>query len=278
MPHQITPFDAAFLGVVEGVTEFLPVSSTGHLIIAAHWLGLNHDDEGLKAFEIVIQSGAIIAVIGIYMTSILSMLRGLAGRDSAGLGLLKQLVVAFLPAAVLGVMFDELIENHLFGVMPVIMALALGGVWMLIVEHRRLSRAGDRTQAEDTGMGLGSMTLRYAFIIGCAQCLAMWPGMSRSMMTIVMAMILGFRPRAAAEFSFLLALPTLGGATFYKMIGSGDAILESCGLWGLLIGTGTSCIVAWLTVRTFLRYLRRYGMAFFGWYRIILAGVVLVIL
>ena len=86
MPHQITPFDAAFLGVVEGVTEFLPVSSTGHLIIAAHWLGLNHDDEGLKAFEIVIQSGAILAVIGIYMTSILSMLRGLAGRDSAGLG------------------------------------------------------------------------------------------------------------------------------------------------------------------------------------------------
>jgi undecaprenyl-diphosphatase len=278
MPHQITPFIAAVLGVVEGLTEFLPVSSTGHLILASHWLGLDHGDEGLKAFEIVIQSGALLAVIGIYLSSIRSMLSGMAGRDPEGLRLLKQLVFAFLPAAVLGVLFDKMIEAYLFGIKPVILALALGGVWMLLVEHRRIRQAGGKSEAENMGLGLDSMTLGYALIIGCAQCLAMWPGTSRSMMTIMTAMILGFKPRAAAEFSFLLALPTLGGATVYKIIGSGDAILASGGVSGLLIGTLTSCIVAWLAVKTFLGYLRKYGMGLFGWYRIILAGMVLLIL
>ena len=270
---DISPLDAIILGIVEGLTEFLPVSSTGHLILASHALGLNHDDPGLKAFEIVIQSGALIAVIGLYITRVRSMLMGVLGRDPAGLKLALQLIAAFLPAVIIGLLAGDWIKANLFGVKPVVIALAVGGVAMIAVEFWRTRRAD-----ASAGLDLTAMTLRCALIIGCAQCVAMWPGTSRSMMTMLAALLLGFSPRAAAEFSFLLALPTLGAATAHDLLRDGHLIIESAGYLGLALGMLTSCIVAWLAVKGFLHYLTRHGMAIFGWYRIALACVVAAIL
>ena len=223
MHPAISVFHAAILGIVEGLTEFLPVSSTGHLILASQWLGLYQDPAakaGVDAFEIVIQAGALLAVIGIYLPSLRSMLKGALGRDPAGRDLLVQLITGFLPAAVIGLLAAGWIKAHLFGIRPVVFALAAGGVLMLAVErrHARKVRFADGGEAEKP---LAAMTWQAALVIGFAQCLAMWPGTSRSMVTIVAARMLGFKPKAAAEFSFLLALPTLGAATAYDLLKHG---------------------------------------------------------
>ncbi len=273
----ISPLDAVILGIVEGLTEFLPVSSTGHLILTAHWLGLDPEDIGLKAFMIVIQAGALLAVIGIYLRSVKSMLLGLAGRDPEGLRLLTQLIVAFLPAAIIGLTIGGRIKDLLFSPGPVISALALGGIVMIVVERLRRRRAAPLGQPPG-GRSLAEMTLGLALMIGCAQVVAMWPGTSRSMVTIVAALILGFSPRAAAEFSFLLALPTLGAATAYDMLKDGGAIIEASGWSGLAIGFVVSCIVAFVAVKTFLAYLTRHGMEVFGWYRLALAAAVALVM
>ncbi len=272
----LTPFDAIVLGIVEGLTEFLPISSTGHLILAGRALGLDLEDKGIKAFEIVIQSGALLAVIGMYFARVRSMLIGILGRDRGGLALALQLIVAFLPAAIVGLAFGEWIKDHLFGVWPVVIALAVGGVAMIVVERWRLHRA--KMVDLSAGRPLADMTLRFALIIGLAQCLAMWPGTSRSMVTILAALLLGFSPRTAAEFSFLLALPTLGAATAHDLLKDGGLILQSAGWIGLLLGFVTSFIVAWLAVKGFLHYLTRHGMTIFGWYRIFLACCVAIFL
>jgi undecaprenyl-diphosphatase len=269
----ITPLYAVILGVVEGLTEFLPVSSTGHLILAAHGMGLNLDDPGVQAFQIVIQAGALLAVIGIYMKSIRAMVAGAFGRDRDGLRLAVQLIVAFLPAAVIGLLAGDFIHAHLFGARPVVAALAAGGVAMLLIERWRVRRLHGHE-----GRALTEMTWKLALIVGCAQCVAMWPGTSRSMMTIVAALLLGFSPRAAAEFSFLLALPTLGAATAYDMLSKGGAVLHASGVVGLALGLIVSCIVAWLAVKGLLAYLTKHGLAVFGWYRLALAAVVLLLL
>lgn len=270
---MISPLYSAILGFVEGLTEFLPISSTGHLILTSHLLGLP-DDEATKAFEVVIQSGALLAVIGIYMKYIRSMVLGLMGKDPAGRTLAVQLFVAFLPAAVVGLLANKWIKAHLFGVAPVVVALVIGGVLMIALEYYRDRKAGGAEKAAGMGCSLTSMTLRAAFLIGVAQCLAMWPGTSRSMVTIVAALLLGFRLQSAAEFSFLLALPTLGAATAHDLMKDGPAILHSTGWLGLAIGFSVSFIVAWVAVKAFLAYLTRHGMGVFGWYRIALAVVV----
>lgn len=269
--YPITPLYAIILGIVEGLTEFLPVSSTGHLILTAHWLGLSHDDAGVKAFEIVIQAGALLAVIELYRRHIQAMLKGLVGRDPDGRRLLIQLFVAFLPAVVVGLLAGDWIKARLFGPWPVISALFVGGAVMVAIERWRGARhGGDLTR----GRPLADMTWRLALIIGCVQCLAMWPGTSRSMVTIVGALVLGFNPRASAEFSFLLALPTLGAATAYDLIKEGAALLDASGWLGLALGFSVSFAVAWLAIKGFLTYLTRHGMAIFGWYRIVLAIIV----
>lgn len=269
--------DAALLGLVEGLTEFLPVSSTGHLILVSSWLGLYQNPEtkaGVNAFEIVIQSGALLAVMGIYFTRLRSMLRGVMGQDPAGRTLFLLLLTGFLPAAVIGLLAGGWIKATLFGAWPVIFALAVGGVVMIVVErrrgrHRRL--VGNPVDLEEKP--LQAMTMKAALTIGFAQCLAMWPGTSRSMVTIVAARLLGFQPKAAAEFSFLLALPTLGAATAHDLVKEGPLLLEASGWPGLAVGMIASCLVAWIAVKGFLAYLNRHGMEVFGWYRIALATI-----
>ena len=265
-------WQAAVLGLVEGVTEFLPVSSTGHLILADWLLGLDDpaQRDALATFEIAIQGGAILAVLGLYRARVGQMLRGVAGADPAGRRLLLQIALAFLPAALLGPLLDDPIEEHLFHAAPVLGALFVGGVWMIWLDRRRDPHAGG---------GLESLTLAAALGIGLFQCVAMWPGTSRSMMTIAGGVLLGLRASAAAEFSFLLGVPTLGAACAFKLAknllaasrGEGQTLFEALGVAPVAIGFAVAAVSAALAVRWLVGFLERRGLAPFGWYRIALS-------
>lgn len=266
----MTWFDALILGIVEGLTEYLPVSSTGHLILTQWLLGLNTDPEteaAVNSFNIIVQAGAIAAVLGLYRKRVVQMIRGLMGKDEEGKKLAFMLIAAFLPAAVLGVLFDDLIEEYLFAPWPVITALFVGGLLMLGVARWR------KGQEVDAGTEIESVNVRMAVIIGFAQCVAMWPGTSRSMMTIVAAMLVGLRPRAAAEFSFLLGLVTLGAATVYKSAKGGAQMVEQLGVFPIVVGLVAATVSAALAVKWFVSFLTKHGLAPFGWYRIGLSAV-----
>ena len=269
-------WQALILGVVEGLTEYLPVSSTGHLIITAWLLGFAIDNETWDAtftFNIVIQAGAIAAVLGLYWPRVKQMVLGLVGRDADGLRLAINLVVAFLPAAVLGPLLNDAISEKLNHPWPVVGALFVGAWLMLAVAYsRRLAHSKHK------GRDLDHITWKIALLIGFGQCLAMWPGTSRAMMTIVVALMLGIRPRAAAEFSFLLGLITLSGATGYKAIKDGGAMLEQFGMVAILIGFAAATISAALAVKWFVAFLTRHGMAPFGWYRLGIATLLATLL
>jgi undecaprenyl-diphosphatase len=280
-PPRITAFQAAILGVIEGLTEYLPVSSTGHLILANHAMGLSRFTDparplasgiekvpAVDAFDIVIQLGAILAVLGLYRKRVGQMARGLAGKDHNGLWLLVVLAVAFLPAAVVGLLARHWITEHLFNPTSVIAALAAGGVLMIAIERvfRRRRREAARVTSVDQAQWW------QALVIGLAQCLAMWPGTSRSMVTILAALVVGFDLVAAAEFSFLLALPTLGAATLYEGYKSWPVLAQSVGVDGMIIGLAVSGVVAALAVKGFVRWLTGHGLMPFGVYRILLAA------
>lgn len=268
---------AAILGLVEGVTEYLPVSSTGHLILVSALLGLDSPPElerAVDAFNIIIQGGAILAVLGLYWPRVEHMLRGLTGRDPAGLRLLGLMAVAFLPAGLLGPLLDDAIEDYLFSPVPVVAALALGGVAMILVDPWQRRRFGHR---EHGYVALDALGWRAALAIGLFQCLAMWPGTSRSMVTIVAGMVVGMRPRDSAEFSFLLALPTLGGACIFKLgedlLGEEPSALATLGTGSMAVGMLVATLSAALAVRWLVTYLNRHGLAVFGWYRLALSVV-----
>jgi undecaprenyl-diphosphatase len=267
--ERISEVQAAVLGTVEGLTEYLPVSSTGHLILASHAMGLGREAQAgaVGAFEIVIQLGAVLAVVGLYRRRVGQMLAGLLGRDAAGLRLAGLLAVAFVPAAVVGLLLHRPIKEHLFGPAAVAAALAVGGVLMIAMERWFAARRAP-------GIGIDAMSLLQAGLIGVAQCLSLWPGTSRSMVTILAGVALGLYRVAAAEFSFLLALPTLGAATVYEGLTSRTELLASAGPGGLLIGLVTSAVVAAVAVRAFVRWLTRHGLTPFGVYRIVIAAVV----
>jgi undecaprenyl-diphosphatase len=258
---------AALLGLVEGLTEFLPVSSTGHLILVSQWLG--SVDEGAKSFDIVIQLGAILAVVVHYRRLFAEKLAGLIKRDPAALRLWGALLVAFLPAALAGLVLGKTIKRLLFGPMPVAAALLLGGIVMIVVERVRRAK-----QVEGLA-GTEHVTLRRAFLIGCGQCFALWPGMSRSMSTIVAGQLTGLSTATAAEFSFLLSVPTLGAATLYEIYKGRNELSQGVGGAQLLVGLLVSFLVAWLVIAAFVRYLSRRGLEPFGYYRIALAVAVL---
>jgi undecaprenyl-diphosphatase len=263
---------AVLLGVVEGLTEFLPVSSTGHLVLAGHWLGLSDDDPATSSFEIVVQLGAILAVVAHYRALLGDRLRGLFAGERASRDLLVALGVAFAPTAVAGLLLRKTIKAHLFGPLPVAAALVAGGVAMIVVERVRARRG---VAGED---GLDKVTPGRALAIGLAQCLSMWPGTSRSMCTIVGGQLAGLSTGTAAEFSFLLALPTLGAATMYEGYKARHALVADVGLASLAVGMVVSFVVAWAVIASFLRYLKARGLEPFGWYRVVLGALVLWVL
>ncbi len=277
---------AVILGLVEGITEYLPISSTGHLIITASLLGLDGPERkaGVDAFNIVIQGGAILAVLGLYRARVLQMLRGVIGRDAPGLRLAINLFIAFLPAAILGLLLDDAIEAYLFIPPAVLAALLVGGVYMLVVD-----RAVKRRREEETRPGgqaprrggeetdsLSEMRPSQALVIGLLQCVAMWPGTSRSMMTITGGMLVGLRPAQAAEFSFLLGLPTLGAACLYKAAKNTDD-LSALGGPAMIAGLVTATVSAALAVRWLVGFLNRHGLALFAWYRFGLCAMMLLL-
>jgi undecaprenyl-diphosphatase len=256
---------AAILGAVEGLTEFLPVSSTGHLILAAHAMGLIGGE--MNAFEVVIQGGALLAIVWLYRGRVGELFAGAVTPHPRGRTLLLKLLVAFLPAAIVGLATHHWIKAHLFGPRAVAVALVAGGILILLVGRRTWARgAAARFPTID------DFTFRAALLIGLAQCLSLWPGTSRALTTILAALLLGASPVAAAEFSFLLALPTLGTATLFDLL-QHYSDLTGPALGGpapLLVGVAVSAIVAALAIRGFLRYLTGHGLAPFGWYRIAL--------
>jgi undecaprenyl-diphosphatase len=261
---------AALLGIVEGLTEFLPVSSTGHLIVADALLGRGDD----KAFEVVIQSGAILAVVVHYRALLAERLRGLFSSDPRARQLVVSLVVAFLPAAILGLLFSKKIKAVLFGVMPVAWAWIVGGVVMIAIE--RFLAARDAPAKVET---LDAIDTRHALGIGLFQCFALIPGTSRSMSTILGGRLLGLSTNAAAEFSFLLAIPVLGAATVHDMVKERHALLGSQELVvALLVGFAVSFVVALVVIRGFLAMLKRFGLEAFGVYRIIAGAAVIALL
>lgn len=258
---------AVLLGIVEGLTEYLPVSSTGHLILVSKVLG--ETSEGAKAFDIVIQLGAILAVVVHYRRLLSARLLGLLRRDVAAVRLATALAVAFVPAAVLGLLFHKLIKEHLFGPLPVAFALFAGGVLMIVVERMRAKRAVEGL------IGLEHVTPGRALAIGLGQCFSLWPGSSRSMCTIVAGQATGLSTATAAEFSFLLALPTLGAATVYEGLKARHELESSIGGAQLWVGMIVSFLVAWGVIAVFIRYLQRRGLEPFGYYRILLSALVL---
>lgn len=254
--------DAVILGIVEGITEFLPVSSTGHLIVAQRMLGIPAS-EAANAYTIVIQIGAILAVLRLYGSRAAQMIEGLRGNDEFGRRLLSCLVVAFLPAAIVGLTVNDLIDEYLFGPIPVVIAWILGGfiiLWWAKTQGRRLG-----------GSSLEALHWRAALGIGLIQCLAMWPGTSRSFMTILGGVAVGLSLPAAVEFSFLLGVITLGAASGYSLLKSYDS-LEELGFGVLLVGTVASFFAAYVAVKWMVDWINRRGLAVFGYWRI-LAGL-----
>jgi undecaprenyl-diphosphatase len=282
----LTPLEAIILGIVEGITEYLPVSSTGHLILASSLLGLDQrvDKDSLDAFEIVIQGGAILAVLALYRARVWQMLQGLMGRDPQGLRLATNVVIAFLPAAALGAPLAGTIKRHLFFPVPVLSALAVGGVAMIVIGRWHDGRVHARRGASETpprDVDLDALTVGQAAVIGLLQCLAMWPGTSRSMVTIVGGMLVGMKPRPAAEFSFILGLPTLGAACVYsawRNLRGGVNMLDALGTAPLLLGLVVATISAAIAVRWLVSFLTRHGLALFGWYRVALSVVMAVLI
>ncbi len=259
--------EALILGIVEGLTEYLPVSSTGHLILAGHWLGLT-GDPAVKSFDIVIQGGAILAVLGLYRGHVARMLRGLCGRDAHGLRLVINIAIAFVPAAVVGLVLEGSIKERLFAPGPVAGALVAGGVGMIAADLVL------RRKREQTGNAIERLTPAGALVIGLFQCLALWPGTSRSLVTILGALVVGLNPLAAAEFSFLLALPTLGAATLYDGLKSGGEIVAVIGPGPALLGIAAAAVSAAIAVKAFVAWLVRHGLVPFGVYRIVVGILV----
>lgn len=263
---DIEIFKAAILGVIEGLTEFLPVSSTGHLLLAEHFLGLSLGDETLdKTFAVLIQFGTILALVIVYFKKLWTMLLA-SPQDARARNFLIGIIIAFLPAALLGALLHGFIKNVLFNPLIVCIALVIGGIILLVVEELPIERRHkDATE----------FPLAMAIKIGLIQCLAMIPGVSRSGATIVGAMLLGAEKKAAAEFSFFLSIPTMAGAFTYDLLKNHQNI-STDGAFIIAVGFISAFISGLIVVTTFLKYVSRRGFGLFAWWRIIIgtAGLV----
>ncbi len=255
------------MGIVEGLTEFLPISSTGHLILAGSLL--NFTGEKVKVFEIVIQAGAMLAVCWEYRHRIIDVIRNFSS-DAAARRFVANLLVAFLPAVVLGLLFGKMIKAHLFAPVPVALAFIVGAFIILIVERRnRLNEDSLRIHSVD------EMTMLDAFKVGCAQCFALIPGTSRSGASIIGGMAFGLSRQAATEFSFFLAIPTLFGATIYSLYKE-RALLSVADLPMFGVGALAAFISAFFCVRWLLRYISTHDFTIFVWYRIVFGVLILI--
>lgn len=284
----MTILESLILGLVEGLTEYLPVSSTGHLIIAQYLLGLPESD-AMHAFEICIQGGAILAVLGLYFRRVREMVHGLAGgvlallgrywgrarrmsqsvgQNPAGLRMMWNMLLGFIPAAVIGVICSDYIKGYLFNATTVMVMWVVGGVVILLYVRQRRNHAG-------MGKELSQLTWRGALVVGLMQCIAMIPGTSRSLMTMLGGLTVGLSVAAAVEFSFLLGLITLGAATVHDAYKYGGDMVASIG-WGPIIA---GSVMAWfssvIAVRWMVGYLNRHSLSLFGWYRIAAGAVML---
>ncbi len=304
--RRLSYTDAVILGLVEGITEYLPVSSTGHLIIANRLLALDSDSpvidskgqpvlikddqtmrvytigEAAYAYAIVIQAGAIAAVCFLYWRTLMAMMLGILGKDKDGRKLAMHLIAAFIPAAILGLLLDNWIESALGdNVIAVAGALVVGAGVMLWAERwRRKKDPEDQTVNADTNTdpGLETLTLGKSVVIGCFQCFALFPGTSRSMATIVGGYIVGLSPARAAEFSFLLGLLTLSAASGYKLMSDGSNMMAALQPGPVLTGGLIAFISAALAIKWLVGYLCKHGLGLFAWYRIALAVAIFVLL
>ena len=283
----MAPWQAFLLGVIEGITEYLPISSTGHLLVAQHLMGIGVktalDKAAADTFAICIQGGAILAVVGLYYKRVLQMIRGVLGQDAEGLRLAISIVIGFLPAAVIGMAANDWIEEKLFGMWPVVFAWVFGGV-MILAATWWTKRNGKRGE----GMELLELTWKMALVIGFMQCVAMWPGTSRSLMTIVGGLLVGLSVRAAVEYSFLLGVLTLTAATAKKAVwkvhdldaaydvwfGGAKLMWDHYGALPLIVGVVAATVSAAFAVKWLVSYLQSHGLAVFGWYRIIIGTII----
>ena len=269
-------FETIIIAIVEGLTEFLPVSSTGHMIIAQNLLGVE-STEFVKAFTFIIQFGAILSVVVLYWKRFFQLNHTPAPEGANGLqrflhkfDFYWKLLVAFIPAAVLGLLFSDAIDAMLESVTVVAVMLIIGGIFMLFCD-KIFNKGSENTP----------FTEKRAFMVGLYQCISMIPGVSRSMATIVGGMSQGLTRKAAAEFSFFLAVPTMFGATIYKMYkifkeGGTELIMDN--MTTLVVGNVVAFIVAMLAIKFFISYVQKYGFKAFGWYRIIVGGIILTML
>ena len=267
--------EAIIIAIVEGLTEFLPVSSTGHMIITESLLGVDVDDRFVNAFTVIIQFGAILSVVCLYWRKFFypetMRTKGYTWWQAIWRFYLK-LIVGVIPAVILGLAFNDLIEENLGNVALVAVMLILGGVFMLFCD-RIFNKGSESTE----------LTYKRAFIVGVMQCISMIPGVSRSMATIVGGMSQRLTRKAAAEFSFFLAVPTMLGATcleLYKLIthGDGNILTEGNNLAVLIVGSIVAYIVAIAAIKFFISYVTKYGFKMFGWYRILVGAVILVMI
>ena len=262
IPHAI------LLGIVEGITEFLPVSSTGHLLIVGELIGFGTGKASTAAdtYSIAIQFGAILAVLFLYRNRVWSILRGLVGADENGRAFLIRLVVAFLPAAIIGVLAGDAMKSALFGPVPVTIAWIVGGVLLL------------RWKPKEGTLALHEMPIRAAFIIGCAQSLALWPGVSRSLVTLIAALAVGLSMSAAIEFSFLLGLITLSSATALDLTKHGSELVDQFGILAPSVGLVCAFVTAVIAVKWMVGYLESHSLHVFGWYRLAIGTIAVVLL
>ena len=270
----MTILQSLILGLVEGLTEYLPVSSTGHLIIAQYLLGLEESD-ALNAYSVCIQSGAILAVFNLYFARVGQMWRGVLGKNPAGLRLAVNLLLGFLPAMVIGFFLAKPIKSFLFNAETVLATWALGGVAILIfVRYSMKTGKGRRHE----GIELENMNWKQALAVGFMQCIAMCPGTSRSLMTMLGGLVSGLSMAAAVEFSFLLGLITLSAATVYDFVKYGENMMAEIGWAPMLAGTFMSWFSAIIAVKWMVSYLKKHGLSLFGWYRIAAALVMLLLI
>ena len=258
---------AIILGIVEGVTEFLPVSSTGHLILATELLGF--DAEKWAAFNVIIQLGAILAIVVLYWRTFWAVLEGLFRKSAVSWRFLRNVVIGFVPSAILGVLLIDNIEALLGNAVVVAWALIVGGFAILAIE--RFTKPGDI-------VGVADMPLKTVLGVGLIQCLSMIPGVSRSGATILGGLSLGVERRTAAEFSFFLAIPTMLGATTLEILRHHDTLMAGAGDVGfgtVAVGFIVSFIVAIVVVKAFVAYISRHGFAPFAWYRIVAGAAAL---